>query len=96
MITLGVIAVVIAALLGAPLFVVVLAGAMLGFLAAEIDLSPSSDSLSRSSIDIPRAWRFSQDAFRTSELFSPIPPVKTTASRPPMAAVYAPMYFLIR
>jgi tripartite ATP-independent transporter DctM subunit len=39
MITLGVIAVVIAALLGAPLFVVVLAGAMLGFLAAEIDLS---------------------------------------------------------
>ena len=28
--------------------------------------------------------------------FSPMPPVKTTASTPPIAAAYAPMYFLIR
>ena len=33
---------------------------------------------------------------RTPAEFSPIPPVKTTASAPPIAARYAPMYFFTR
>ena len=36
------------------------------------------------------------DLARTSVLPSPIPPVKISASRPPITAMYAPMYFLIR
>ena len=39
MIWLGIIVVVLAALAGAPLFAVLLAGAMVGFIAADIDLA---------------------------------------------------------
>ena len=39
MIWLGIIVVVVAALAGAPLFAVLMAGAMLGFISAEIDLA---------------------------------------------------------
>ena len=62
-------------------------------------ISPSSPIVAAfrwGSISRPSWPRSSQHLARTAGAFSPIPPVKTTASTVPRTAVYMPMYFLTR
>ena len=61
-----------------------------------VDIFCSSPRISFlvSSISIPMNERSIVDTLLTYGLFSPIPAVNAIASRPPIAAAYAPIYFL--